>query len=144
MTKIQTNVHIEASVEVVWMAFMDFASYSEWNDFMKIEGDIEVGNKVNIEINLNGKVSKFKPKILVLEDERKLEWRGSLGHKRVFSGRHYFHFEPQGEGQTLFTHGEDFSGVFKKAIFKKIGKATKSGFENFNESLKVHAEDLVI
>lgn len=144
MKKLETQILIEAPVELVWMAFVDFESYPKWNPFMSIHGQLVVGEKIKIEIKIKDKKSVFKPRVLSLEQERKLEWKGQLVHKRIFSGLHYFHFSPEGEGQTLFVHGEEFSGVFSKTIMRKIEVDTLNGFEEMNKALKQYAEDMVI
>lgn len=144
MKKLETEILIEAPIELVWIAFTDFESYTKWNPFMSISGELKLGDKVKVEVVLKDKNSVFRPKIIVLEDERKLEWKGNLVHKRIFSGLHYFHFSPEGEGQTRLIHGEEFSGIFNKSILKKIGQSTLEGFESMNKALKQYAEDMVI
>ncbi|UXP33067.1 SRPBCC domain-containing protein [Reichenbachiella agarivorans] len=144
MKSIETNILIKAPIEVLWKAFMLFSAYPDWNTVMTVSGEAELGNRLHVNVSLNGKASSFKPKVSLIEDERKFEWKGSWGHGRLFSGTHYFHFYPEGEGQTRFIHGERFSGIFSRAILKKIGKSTEEGFVAFNRALKEYAEDLVI
>ena len=144
MKSIETNIVIDAPIEVVWRAFIEFENYDRWNPFLKVEGKPILGERLQIEIDLNGKVSKFKPKVVAFEENRRFEWRGSFLNKRVFGGHHYFKFKPVSEYQTELIHGENFSGILRRPILKKIGTETEKGFVNMNEALKEHAEDLVI
>ncbi|PIB36621.1 hypothetical protein BFP72_15040 [Reichenbachiella sp. 5M10] len=144
MKEIRTEILIAAPIEVLWRVFIDFESYSDWNSIMTVSGELAVGHRLKLTVNLNGKVSSFRPKLTVIEDQRQVEWVGNLGHRRIFSGNHYFHFLPEGEGQTRFVHGERFSGVFSRGILKKVMDPTEEAFHKFNASLKEYAEDLVI
>jgi len=144
MRSIETEIFIEAPIEIVWRAFIDFDQYQKWNPFLKIQGSPVVGEKLLIEIEVNGKLSKFKPKVVAFEENRHLEWKGSFLNRRVFGGHHYFQFKPVSEYQTHFVHGENFSGILRRPILNKIGEETKKGFIKMNESLKEYAEGLVI
>lgn len=144
MKEVRTEILIEAPVEVVWKVFVDFESFGAWNEIMTVKGLPELGERLVVNIQIAGRNSTFKPKVTVVEEERKLEWRGSLGHKRIFAGDHFFHFDPEGEGLTRLIHGEHFSGVFSRPILRKIGVDTQAGFEAFNRAIKERSEALVI
>lgn len=144
MKSIETEILIDAPIEVVWRAFIEFEKYDRWNPFLKIDGQPILGERLQIEIDLNGKISKFKPKVVAFEENRRFEWRGSFLNKRVFGGQHYFYLKPITEYQTQFVHGENFTGILRRTILKKIGTETEKGFVKMNEALKDHAEDLVI
>ncbi|MCV9387811.1 SRPBCC domain-containing protein [Reichenbachiella ulvae] len=144
MKQIETEIIIEAPIEVVWKTFIAFDAYKEWNHVIDIKGTPELGEKLTVKIILNDKTSTFKPKITKLEEERIIEWTGNLAHRRIFSGNHYFHFHPEGESLTRLTHGERFSGIFSRPIIRKIEKDTIAAFQKFNQAFKEQSECLVI
>ena len=47
---IDTTVDINASKDAIWDVLTDFASYSEWNPVMRIEGAPEVGTKLVVHL----------------------------------------------------------------------------------------------
>ncbi|MBU2915776.1 MULTISPECIES: SRPBCC domain-containing protein [Reichenbachiella] len=144
MKEVKTDILITAPIELLWKIFTDFDSYKDWNTVMSIEGQAQLGEHLKLSIQLGNKLSIFKTKVVEVSHEQTFEWTGNLGHKRIFSGQHYFHFKPEGEGQTRLTHGERFSGIFSHPIVKKIETDTRNSFEAFNLALKEHAENLVI
>mgnify|MGYP000436340517 CR=1 FL=1 len=144
MKSIETEIVIDAPVEVVWRVLMDFESYQRWNPFLTISGEPKLGAKLNLSIDMKSKTKKFKPTIVELVNQKRFAWTGKLLVKGLFAGNHYFDLHPVSEFQTKFVHGENFTGVLKGAILKSIGEATRQGFEQMNEAMKTYAEDQVI
>lgn len=144
MKNIETEIVIDAPVEVVWRVLMDFDGYTKWNPFLTISGIAKIGAKLDLSIDMKSKIKKFKPTIVVLEDQKKFAWTGKLIVKGLFAGNHYFELAPISEFQTKFVHGENFTGVLHGPILKKIGEATKQGFEEMNVAIKDYSEDQVI
>ncbi len=131
MKNIETEILIDAPIEVVWRVLMNFENYRHWNPFLRIEGEAVLGNKLAVTINMEGKCNSFKPKVVAYEEGRRLEWTGKLLLKGLFAGNHYFKLRPVTEFQTLFVHGENFTGLFKDAIKNKTQKKTTKGFDHY-------------
>ncbi|MEO9805653.1 MAG: SRPBCC domain-containing protein [Reichenbachiella sp.] len=144
MKNIETEILIDAPIEVVWRTLMNFENYRHWNPFLTIEGEAILGNKLDVIISMEGKRNFFKPKVVAFEEGRRFEWTGKLILKGLFAGNHYFKLEPVTEFQTKFIHGENFTGLLKGAIMKKIQDKTIKGFESMNEAMKKYAEEQVI
>ncbi|MFT6320305.1 MAG: hypothetical protein ACJAT4_001228 [Granulosicoccus sp.] len=140
MKSIQTEIIINASVEKVWQVLTDFENYPNWNTFIvSIEGELKEGGRLKNKIMLNGKENNFTPKILKVIPNQHLEWLGGdpLG---IFKGQHYFKLEAISSTQTKLIHGENFSGLLRGIIMRKIGTATQEGFIQMNKNLKKLAE----
>lgn len=135
--EIQTTTMINAAPKKVWDVLTDFENYKNWNPFVKsITGDVKEGNK--IKVVLQGMT--FKPMVLKFEPQQEFRWKGSLGMKGIFDGEHYFTLEEKENGQTLFTHGEKFSGILVSLFKNKLLGETKDGFEAMNDALKKECE----
>lgn len=144
MKNIETEILIEAPIEVVWRVLMNFEAYRHWNPFLTIEGEAVLGNKLDVIINMDGRKNFFKPKVVVCDEGRQFEWMGKLLLKGLFAGNHYFKLHPVTEFQTQLVHGENFSGILQGPIMKKIREKTIRGFETMNVAMKEYAEDHVI
>ena len=142
MGTINTEITINATASKVWQCLLDFNSYSNWNPFMQsISGDAGVGNILTITITPpNTKAMTFKPKIIKLEQNQELVWRGKLLMPGIFDGTHSFKLVRIDQDTTKLIHGETFSGILGKAIFNKIAKNTELGFRQMNIALKQLAE----
>lgn len=141
-TSIHTTIDINASPAQVWDVLTDFASYSEWNPFIKkIEGDIALGNRFHAEIGN----MKFKPVVVAFETEKVFEW---LGHvlipKVIFDGQHKFELIANPDGTTTLNHSEKFNGILVPLMRKMLNNETKAGFESMNEALKARAENRIL
>jgi len=119
----------------------DFESYPEWNPFIiSISGAKGVGDQLTVSIKPpDSKPMRFKPTILECENNKELRWRGKLFVSGLFDGEHYFVLEDSPDGTTLFTQGEEFSGLLV-GLFEKGLRKTLQGFNLMNEALKRRCE----
>jgi len=142
MKKIQTEIIINASSEMVWDMLTDLNNFKNWNPFIvSSKGVIQTGTQLTNTINLEGqKPQTFTPTILEVESGKSFSWLGSLFIKGLFDGEHYFKLEKINDAKTRLIHGEKFSGLLSKLILKLIGEQTKSGFIKMNEALKKEVE----
>lgn len=142
MNKIKTEILIDAPVEEVWKIFTDFEKYPLWNPFIKsLKGEMKAGEKLTVFLQPpNGMGMTIKPQLLIYKPNMELRWKGKLGIKGIFDGEHYFLLEKQGDKQTRFVHGENFSG-FLIPLMGGLLKKTKIGFESMNKALKDQCEN---
>ncbi len=143
MRNLETEITINASPEVVWDILLDHTAYPDWNPFIiKISGPTQPGE--NLVDNIKPPESnpmEFKPQVLANEKGKEFRWIGKLFVKGIFDGEHYFLLESAGPNETLFTQGENFTGILSGLMMKMIGKNTLVGFENMNKALKKQAEN---
>lgn len=141
MKTIQTEIIIDADISKVWNVLTDFENHPKWNPFIKsISGEQKVGNKITVSIQPpDGNGMTFKPRILILDQNREFRWKGRLLINGIFDGEHFFKMESLGDGQTKFIQGEKFSGILVSLMGKMLEK-TKEGFQLMNEAIKKECE----
>lgn len=137
---IETSTVIAAPRSHVWAILMDFASYPEWNPFIRsINGSARLGEILQVVIQPPGRqVSTFRPRVIELEPNQSFQWRGSLPIPGLFVGEHRFELGAA-DGGVRFTQSEDFSGLLVPFVAGVL-EATAHGFRNMNDALKARAE----
>jgi hypothetical protein len=144
MHQLETQIEIAAPVERVWSLLIDFPSYPRWNPFIRsIEGTIEVGKPLKVLIQPPGaRAMRFRPRVLAVQPNSELRWKGKLLLPGLFDGEHYFKLEAKPGGGLIFHQGETFSGILVPLFRRSLDGATKQGFIAMNQSLKREAERL--
>ncbi len=136
--EISTSIDINASKEKVWDVLLDFKNYPVWNPFItSISGDFEVGSQLDAEIGS----MKFKPFVLVSDEQKEFRWIGKLVMKGIFDGEHQFFIQEKSDGSIIFHQNEKFSGILVRLFSKKLDSDTKRGFEEMNKALKLRVEN---
>ncbi len=145
MKNIRTELIIDAPIAIVWNILMNFDNYPNWNPFIHITGNAEVGHHLENTIFLEGqKPQTFKPKVLEIQQNKTLRWEGNLLIKGLFDGMHYFQLDAINQNQTRLVHGEEFKGILVGLILKMIGTSTEEGFNKMNNALKEQCEMALI
>jgi len=141
MREIRTVIDIEAPPRDVWNVLMDFASYEEWNPFVRsLNGTPAVGERLIAMLGASGKKPmKISPIVQDHEAPSHFAWLGSMGPKGVFDGHHHFELEETETG-TRFHHYEEFTGFLALFVIAAIRKSTTRGFEEMNQALKSRVE----
>jgi len=142
MHKIATRIEIAAPAEHVWSLLTDFASYPQWNPFIRsLEGLLEMGQTLNVFIQpVGSKGMGFKPKVLSVVPNHEFRWKGKLLVPGLFDGEHYFKIESV-SGRTVLHQGEIFSGILVPLFRSSLDGGTKQGFIAMNEALKQRVEN---
>lgn len=140
MKKIETQIQVHASLERVWEIFSDFKKYEEWNPFLiEVRGTLNEGESLKIKVRLsNGNVRLAEPRVEKVVPGKEVCFLTTNGF--LFSGRHYFIFEPLSPVETRVTQGEIFSGILPFFLWRKIEKVFATSFEEMNQALKLRAE----
>lgn len=144
MKEIQTEIEIAAPAEKIWGVLTDFASFPQWNPFIKTaQGEPEPGNRLLVRIQPPGGMAMtFKPTVLKAEPNRELRWLGHLLMPGLYDGEHYFLIEAQGDGGARFIQGERFTGVLVPLMgLMGLFPKTSRGFEEMNQALKARTEE---
>ena len=134
-------IDIAASPARVWAVLADFSRYPDWNPFIRsITGVQRVDEHLRVHIvPPGGKGMVFKPRVLAVEPERELRWKGRLLFPGLFDGEHRFRITPN-NGGVRFRQSETFTGLLVALIPASLWTQTKAGFEAMNEMLKQRAE----
>jgi hypothetical protein len=126
----------------VWQILTDFASFPEWNPFIRwAEGEAVTGAKLTVHLQPpGGRGMTFKPAVLQAEPKRKLRWLGHLLMPGIFDGEHIFNIEPLGEKRVRFILREAFRGLLVPLFSGSLYTSSRRGFEEMNQALKKRAE----
>src|SRR5215210_7099576 len=80
MKELHSQIEINVSAERVWHLLTDFASYPQWNPFIRrISGEPTTGER--LEVRLEPPESRgitLRPKVLSAEPNHQLRWLGHL------------------------------------------------------------------
>jgi hypothetical protein len=141
---LRTEIVISANATQVYNALTDFASYPEWNPFIKAlecTGPLQEGARLKATMLLPGSKNPqtFTPVVLKAESPSEFRWKGSLPIPGLFHGEHFFIIKEETPTSTLFVHGEHFSGLLVPML-GGILKKTEEAFNNMNVALKQRVE----
>lgn len=144
MKELRSEIEIQAPAERVWQLLTDFASFPQWNPFIRqASGNIRVGERLEVHIQPSGASGmRFRPTVLKAEPNRELRWLGHLLIPGFFDGEHIFTIEPLGEGRVRFTQREIFTGLLVPLFARGLDTDTRRGFEDMNQTLKARAEQV--
>ena len=142
MKELHAEIEIDAPAERVWGLLTDFASYPQWNPFIRqISGKPTRGERLQVRIEPpGGQDVTFKPKVLKAEPNRELRWLGHLLVPGLFDGEHSFTIQPLEENRVRFVQREAFKGLLVPLFARSLETNTQQGFEEMNRALKEHAE----
>jgi hypothetical protein len=141
--QIDTEIEINAGPGTVWRILTDFATYPDWNPFIRaIGGEPTRGAQIGVRIQPSGaRAMSFRPTILVADVGSELRWLGRFLLPGVFDGEHRFVIQKQAERRVLFRQSERFSGILLPLLRGGLERDTKRGFEEMNLALKARAEE---
>jgi len=142
MKEIRTEIEIQASDKRVWQLLTDFASFPQWNPFMRqAVGEPKTGARLEVHIQPSGASSMtFRPTVLRAEPNRELRWLGHLLMPGLFDGEHILTIESLAENRVRFVQREIFTGILVPLFAHGLDTDTRRGFEEMNHALKARAE----
>jgi len=146
MKELRTEIEIQASNQRVWQLLTDFASFPQWNPFIRqANGEVKVGAGLVIHLQPSGASGMtFKPIVLKVEPDRELRWLGHLLMPGLFDGEHTFTIETLEANRVRFTQREVFTGLLVPLFARSLNTDTQRGFEEMNQALKSRAEQTAI
>lgn len=149
--KVYTEIEINAPANIVYDILTDFDSYSEWNTFMvksaKDTDELKPGTVLTNTMKPGSSEMVFTPTVTKVEQDKELEWLGTLGCRGIFDGCHGFQIEPLSDDKTAvrFIQSEEFYGCLIITCYCckdcMIMNDTKAGFIRMNEEIKQRAEE---
>ena len=142
LKEVFSEIEIQASAERVWRVLNDFASYPEWNPFIRrINGQAKEGTRLKICIEPpGGKGRTLRSWVLKAEPKRELRWLGRLLISGLFDGDHIFTIKQIGKERVRFVQREIFSGLLVSFLERGLDMKIRLGFEQMNQALKLLAE----
>jgi hypothetical protein len=143
--EIATEIEIDAPPTRVWSVLTDFASYPEWNTFLRwVEGRIVKGERIYFCFELpRGFRFKVNATILNVTPERALRWAGVFLTFRLFRAEHYFELTAVPGARTRFSHGEVFTGFLLPLAWIVLRTSGRRVYEDMNLELKRRVESSI-
>lgn len=159
MTKFSSSIEISAPVKGVFSALCDLPQYENWHPSVR-SAVLESGNEGGggysdtqqpfhladwLILDLGSKNQSVKVPVIVtkLENNKVLEWQGSLFRKgafrQLFLVRHAFYVKDIGNGVTLFTNEEEFHALLSFPVSLAREKFL-FGYDQVNHALKGYCE----
>ncbi len=129
MKEVFSEIEIQAPAERVWQVLTDFASYPDWNPFIRrINGQLKEGKRLKVYIEPPGaKGRTFRPKVLKSEPNHELRWLGRLLIPGLFDGDHIFTVGQIGSEHVRFVQREIFSGLLVSFLPHGLDMKSRSG-----------------
>jgi hypothetical protein len=143
---IRSAIEIRAPLDVVWGVLTDFDAYPAWNPHVRrVIGKPHVGRRITIHTRPpGGRTVVMRPVVLDWKPPRELRWRATFLSRRLFSGEHGFRLDELAPGRVRFTQDETFSGLLVPLYGRLRLGATRLGFAQMNEALRIRAEAEVV
>lgn len=142
MKELRTEISITAPPDRVWHLLTDFASFPQWNPFIRRAiGEPREGAQLEVYLQPSGaRGMTFHPHVVKAEPDRELRWLGHFLIPGLFDGEHIFTIEPLEAGGVRFVQREIFTGLLVPLFMRWMEKDTQRGFEEMNRALKARAE----
>ncbi len=142
MNELRTEISITAPPDRIWHLLTDFASYPQWNPFIRRAiGEPREGAQLEVYLQPSGaRGTTFRPRVLKAESNRELRWLGHFLIPGLFDGKHIFTIEPLETGRMRFVQRENFTGLLVPLFWRLLEKDTLRGFKEMNRALKLRAE----
>ena len=139
--ELRTEIEINAPAARVYAALTDFASYPDWNPYVKsLEGELVVGSKLRLVVSTgDGSERVVRARWSRVEPDRVLGWESTPWLRGWLDGRHFFELFPLDPGRTRLVHGEDLSGRLVQHMGRRLTSMAR-GFVGMNEALRRRVE----
>ena len=139
MRTIQETIDIPASTAAVWRVLTATQHYGAWNPFIpRLEGELRTGGRLHLTIRPPGRSMTYTARVLAVEEEHLLQWRGRLGVPGILDDEHEFRLHPLPDGRTRFTQSGSFTGVLVPLVSGVLDD-TRIGFAQMNQAMKRRA-----
>lgn len=138
---IATAVEIDAPPSRVWEVLVDLPAYPQWNPFIvEAQGTVAVGETLSLRMALPGyDPMTIEPRLLIVDPERQLRWKGRLVVPGLFDGEHAFELTPLAGGRTRVDHSERFAGLLLPIARSLVYDATFDSFRALDAALAERA-----
>lgn len=142
MKELRSEIEVNASAERVWHVLTDFASFPQWNPFIRrASGEIKKGAKLEVNVQPTGaRGVNFRPTVLNVESNRELRLLARLWIPGLFDGEHILTIEQLGENRVRFVQRVIYRGILVPFFSRNLDKDIRRGLDEMNKALKVRAE----
>ncbi|MEZ4265856.1 MAG: SRPBCC domain-containing protein [Myxococcota bacterium] len=138
MLDVTTSLTMKATPEAIWHVLTDLPGHDAWDPLMRgFRGRLDVGETVRFSIGLGPARLPVSARVMQVDVQRELRWAGpsSTGFHSVVRGEHWFRLTELADGETRFDHGEHWSGVVPRALWRVIGPRLHADYDAMNRAL---------
>jgi hypothetical protein len=143
--KIATEVALQASPEKIWQTLIDFASYPEWNRFLKaVRGQAAPDAMLEVDLQYYGKpVEKKSGQVTGYIPPKYLSWIWNHKFGAWFlSAEHVFRIKETENGKVIFHQEMYYTGLGLKFRRRDVEHMVRLSLDKLNDDLKFRlAED---
>lgn len=143
--EIRDDIEIAASPEKVWAAVIAFDKYDQWNSQLSyLGGTVGPGGQLQLKLSADGATPyTFQPKVSAWVPQKQFAWLAVTGLPKIFDGEHFFELKDLGNGKTLVTNREKYSGILSQLMRRlPMMKTAPAGFKKMNLELKNYIESI--
>jgi len=138
---IETSIDIDAPLDRVWAALIDFARYPEWNPLTeRVLGEPRVDEVVTLHVHLAGRQMTRKH-VISRADGQALCWTIRTRKPWLMRGERCQALTDLGDGRCRYANREEVLGLVSPIVEIGFGKAVRAGLEAVGQALKVHVEE---
>src|SRR5687767_9346038 len=143
MLVVRTEIDIDAPPARVWEVLTDFGSYDDWNPVVqRVRADLRTGGSIRFSLAYGSVKLPIAARLVNVEQQRELRWKGPssdlLGS--IFRAEHYLRLKALPDNRTRLIHGEEFGGLFPRALWSRLRSDLLPRYRGMNEALKRRAE----
>lgn len=126
---------IDSNIETLFKIVSNFSQYKIWNTVIPdAKGALEVGTKLQLTMNINGKNQLFNPDVISVVPNKSFVLSKTLLSKNIFQLTHLFEFKMLSSTKTEFIQTWEGKGILTFLLWKKIQNSFSS-FEEFNNDI---------
>ena len=136
------TVEIEAPVELVWAALIDFKNYGKWNTFCpQVRNEaLEIGAAVEMMVDLGHGPQQQVEYITLIDPNRAIAWGMENKPGDPIHAVRTQYLTPLDPGRCSYISVDEFSGEAAASMLELMGKAVETGFNRCAYDLKKYAE----
>ncbi len=137
---VETSIEIDAPLNRVWEALIDFGRYPEWNPLtVRVLGEPRVEEVVTLHVHLGGREMTRKH-VISRADGHALCWTIRTRKPWLMRGERCQTLTDLGDGRCRYANREEVLGMVSPIVSAGFGKAVRRGLEAVGEALKAHVE----
>ena len=133
---------IDAPIDLVWDALVDFKRYPEWNTFTRSVGtNLEVGSPVEIHMDLPGRFTSILTEwVNLVERGSTICWGMHMGHPLILCANRWQELQELPGGRTRYVTTDRFSGLLVPIQMRLNAEPMRLGFQSVADGLKAWVE----
>lgn len=143
MLVVRTEIDIDAPPSRVWQVLTDFRSYDDWNPVVKrVSANLKTGGSIRFSLDYGSIKLPIAARLINVEQERELRWKGPSSQLlgSIFRAEHYLRLKALPGNRTRLIHGEEFGGLFPRALWGRLRSDLLPRYRGMNEALKRRVE----